>query len=366
MLPAASAAGSKPLWPGAKYNTADRDQATRRGLAFIYQIASDPKNFDDWGHDLLWCFYTIAATAKNPELREAARKIGHERALEWRRIHRTVSPKANVDDFSDLVYGSDAAGRLGAPDPEFTRQLRQAAARYSVIDFFLFDPRLEPPPSNIPKQCKTCRRSNPRGATVCGHCGAPLEMWNRYDLWTDALITTYSGKISGIPLGAHYRDVIRWLPAMRPYPTRASAGTDAFYSVAYSITHVVYTLNDYNKYLLSPAWLPDEFAYLKTNLEQTVKLEDPETLGEFLDTLRDFGMSERDPLIRTGLEYVLAKQNPDGSWGDPADTDVYDRYHATWTAIDGLREYHRHGRLNFSGLARFVNTHTGQVSATRR
>ena len=120
-------------------------------------------------------------------------------------------------------------------------------------------------------------------------------MRDRYDLWTDALITTYTSEISGIPLGARYRDVIRWLPAMRPYPGRGAIDIDAFYSVAYSITHVIYTLNDYNKYLLSPNWLPDEFSYLKTNLEQAVKLQDPETLGEFLDTLRDFGITERDP-----------------------------------------------------------------------
>jgi hypothetical protein len=176
-------------------------------------------------------------------------------------------------------------------------------------------------------------------------------MRNRYDVWTDALITTYSGEIYGVTLGARYRDVIRWIPEMRPYPTRASISTNAFYNVTYAITHVIYTLNNYNRYLLSPEWLPQEFQYLKTNLEETVKLQDPETLGEFLDTLRVFGMTERDALIRTGVEYVLSKQNADGSWGDLKDPDVYNRYHSTWTAIDGLREYGWHGkRLSFPGL----------------
>ena len=367
LLAAACFAGTKPLWQGARYTTADRDAADERGLAFIYRIASDPKTFADWGHDLLWCFYTISATAKNARLRERAHTMGHERAIEWRRINATVPRAAGVDEFSDLVYGSDAADRLGVRDPAFTGQLQRAATRFTVLDFLLFDPRREPPPSDIPRQCGTCKRSNPRGATVCGHCGVRLEMRNRYDLWTDALITTYTGEISGITLGARYRDVIRWLPAMRPYPARAAIDDDSFYSVAYSITHVVYTLNDYNRYLLSPGWLPDEFTYLKTNLEQTVKLEDPETLGEFLDTLRDFGMTERDPLIRTGVDYVLSKQNPDGSWGDPTDTDVYNRYHATWTAIDGLRQYHRRGRrLGFPALMGLVVAPQHRTSAAHR
>jgi hypothetical protein len=355
LIPAILQAQSAPLWSGARYTTGDREEALERGMNFLYHTASDPKIFADWGHDLLWCFYTISATAKNPKLREMARKMGHERALEWRRIHPVVPTNINVDRLSDLVSGSDAADRLGARDPGYKQQLRSAVHGYSVNDFLLFDPGREPPPSDIPDQCAKCQRWNARGATVCRYCGAPLTMRNRYDVWTDALITTYTGEIYGITLGAPYRDVIRWISVMRPYPSRASVSTDTFYNVTYAITHVIYTLNDYNRYLLSPEWLPQEFLYLKTNLEETVKLQDPETLGEFLDTLRDFGMTERDPLIRAGVEYVLSKQNSDGSWGDLTDPDVYSRYHSTWTAIDGLREYGWHGkRLSFPGVERLV------------
>jgi hypothetical protein len=351
LIPALLHAQAVPLWLGARYTTADRDRALERGLDFIYRTASDPKVFADWGHDLLWCLYTISDTAKDPKLRETARKMGHERALEWRRIHTVVPTKTDADELSNLVFGSQAADRLGASDPVFKQQMRTAVRGISVTDFLLFDPAREPPPSDIPDQCGKCKRWNDRGVTVCRYCGAPLVMRNRYDVWTDALITSYSGEIYGIKLGAPYRDVIRWIPNMRPYPTRASIGTNAFYNVTYAITHVIYTLNDYNRYLLSPEWLPQEFQYLKTNLEESVRLKDPETVGEFLDTLRDFGMTEQDALIRTGVEYVLSKQNADGSWGDLTDPDIYNRYHSTWTAIDGLREYGWHGkRLSFPEL----------------
>jgi hypothetical protein len=62
-------------------------------------------------------------------------------------------------------------------------------------------------------------------------------------------------------------------------------------------------------------------------------------MGEYLDSLRAFGLTSQDPLIRTGFEYLLSSQNPDGSWGDPQNRNVYGRYHPTWTAIDGLRDY---------------------------
>jgi len=34
------------------------------------------------------------------------------------------------------------------------------------------------------------------------------------------LIDTYTGDRTGITLGAHYVDVLHWLPSLRPYPER--------------------------------------------------------------------------------------------------------------------------------------------------
>jgi len=90
---------------------------------------------------------------------------------------------------------------------------------------------------------------------------------------------------------------------------------------------------------LRPEWLPDEYAFLKNNLRQAIKDGDPETMGEFLDTLKAFGMTERDPLIQEGMAFVLARQHADGSWGERDGKDPYTPYHSTWTAINGLMEY---------------------------
>jgi len=100
--------------------------------------------------------------------------------------------------------------------------------------------------------------------------------------------------------------------------------------------------------------LPQEFDHLRLNLMQAMEFKNGEILGEFLDTLRAFGKDERDPSIRAAVEYLLARQNDDGSWGDMKD-DIYDRYHTTWTAVDGLREYaYRGERLLFLGLRKLI------------
>src|SRR5262249_22738428 len=121
---------SIPLWPGARYTRQDRDRAIRRGLDFIYrQIATQPRDFDDWGHDLLSAFYNIAATSSDPDLSRRARSMGFERALEWRRLHPAIPEHAGAEEISDLVFGLDAAERLGVPHPALRRELTEAAAR---------------------------------------------------------------------------------------------------------------------------------------------------------------------------------------------------------------------------------------------
>jgi hypothetical protein len=344
VLSARPGRGGTPLWPGARHTREERDSAVQRGLVFIYNsVARNPASFADWGHDLLSAFYNIAQTSGDPELRRLARGMGHERALEWRRLHPAVPKDADSEEVANLVFGLDAAERLGVSHPQLRAALRQAAARFSIVDYLWFDPDEEPPPADIPEQCSKCQRQNPRGATVCARCGARLAMREPYDLWQDALIMTYTGDRAGITLGGHYADVLQWLPAMRPYPGK-SAGWHRYYAGVYGATHLVYTYNDYSQFRLSQECFAPEFGHLRNNLEEAVAENDPETMGEYLDTLRAFGLGFDDRLIRAGFDFLLAAQNPDGSWGDRKDPDPYGRYHPTWTAVDGLRDY-RWGRV---------------------
>ena len=323
------------LWPGSRFSRQDRDQAVRRGMKFLYEsIARNPRHFADWGHDLLSAFYNIAETSSDPALSDMAWRMGRERAREWRRMHPVVPAGAGVNEVMMLVFGHDAAGRLGVPDPQMQAALTQAAARYTSYDFLWFDPLREPPPSDVPAGCR-CGRQNDRGMTVCTRCGAKLTMQNRYDVFQDALIATYTGDRAGIQLGAHYPDVLRWLPEFRPYPPPTRDNSAGIYT----ITHVIYTYNDYSQNLVSRDCFPEEFDTLRRYLRQAETDRDAEIMGEYLDTLRAFGLTTKDHLIQAGFEYLLGAQNPDGSWGDPKDPNVYGRYHPTWTAIDGLRDY---------------------------
>lgn len=155
----------------------------------------------------------------------------------------------------------------------------------------------------------------------------------------DALIATYFGEQFGTAAEGHYADVLRWLPQMRPWPPHRH-GDWTYYDGIYALTHVIYTFNHYNLSRVSPACFPEEFKYLKTNLPAAIADHDPETLGEYVDSLRAFGLDFSEASIREAAEYLLSSQNPDGSWGDPNDTDLYNRYHTTWTSQGALQEFH--------------------------
>jgi hypothetical protein len=331
---------SAPLWLGTRYTRAGRDRAIERGLNFMYRsIAKNPAHFQEWGSDLLFAFYKISETSQSPQVRRLAFTMGHERAQQWRRIHPAVPKDADAYDVTDLASGNDAAERLGVPGPQFRAQLRAAAPRLSVYDYYLFDPAKEPPPSDVPEECSKCGLQNERGQTICKRCGTKLTMRNRYALYQDALIGTYTGDHTGITLGVPYALVLQWLPVMRPYPPRLAGNDSDYYGGVYSATHLIYTYNDYSRFKLSRQCFAEEFAHLTANLRQAITEHDPETMGEYLDSLRSFGLTLQDPLVRNGFEYLLSAQNADGSWGDIKDPDPYGRYHPTWTAIDGLRDY---------------------------
>ena len=327
------------LWPGTRFTDRDRAHALYRGLKFIYRTARDPDNFSEYGSDYLWCFYTLSATVQDENLRRMARRMGVERAHQWRREHRTLPPDANASIVSDFAFGSDAADHLNVRDDQLKQQIRRAAAHFSARDYLDFDPLTEPPPTDVPDECEYDGASNPRGSKICALCKRPLAMKTRYDVWYDALITTYTGDRYGVKLGAHYTNVLKWLPTLRPYRGSENGANPEFYDTVYAITHIVYTLNDYSVYRLSPRWLPQEYEFLRSNLKEAVRGGDSDMLGEFMDTLKSLGATRDDPRIRMGMEYLLSHQNRDGSWGNVDEEDIYDRYHPTWSGITGLSEY---------------------------
>jgi hypothetical protein len=323
-------------------------RAVRRGAEFLLRFARKPRHLAEWGSDFLNCFYVVSDTAADAGLRRWARAEGAELARRWRALNHSVAEDADAETVYDLAYGSHHAELLGVRDRALKARLREAAGRFSAADFLWFDPAGEPPPGDLPEQCR-CGLWNQRGRKTCAGCRRRLTTSSRLLIWYVALIRTYMVARAGVSLGATYADVLRWLPTLRPYPAERSDAD--FRDAAYCVTHVVYTLNDYNAYRLRPAWLPQEFAFLKSHLRGAVEDEDAEMVGEFLECLKCFGLGAGSPAVRAGTDFLLDTQNADGSWGDTDTDSVYANYHTTLAAAGGLTEVRwRATRLAFPEL----------------
>jgi hypothetical protein len=314
------------------------ETSIERGLDFIYRIARTPSGFDSYGSLLVCCFALVGATSRNPTLRQLARSRAQKLAQRWSRAHPRVPTDAGPDLIPRFVLVSYALSRLGLSDVALKAQIRTAAQRFSAQELLGFNPVSEPPANDLPYLCE-CGLENSRGRTFCKQCRRRLEIQSRYRVWMRALASTYVAERCGILFEARYLDVLKWLPAMRPYPDGASEDVEYLRDAIYAATHIVYTLNDYGTYRLRPGWLPREFAFLKANVASACERKDPEVLGELLDSLKAFGLPMNHPLIIRGTKYLLTSQNEDGSWGDPEEENIRTRCHTTWTAIDGLRSY---------------------------
>jgi hypothetical protein len=281
-------------------------------MRFIYRNSLEGDNFEYWGGDYVWCFHSIASTSADAEVRAAAREMGSHLARKWHEAETSLPRIADAGEAAYYISMIDATGRLGVENAALRDHVRQESRRFNACEYLGFDP-----------------------------ASAPQDAGgqSRYDIWCDALVLTYTGDGCGIPVGASYADVLRWLPAMRPYRGPEGGANPEFRDIVLAITHLVYTLNDYNRYRLPPELLPPEVEFLQENLKEPLAANDAELLGEFVDCLRAFGLPESDSRVSAGVEYLLASQNPDGSWGDVHEPDVHVRYHTAWTAVDALRDY---------------------------
>lgn len=323
-----------------------RETAIERGLDFIYRFSNKRKHFADYGSFLICCFALVGATSREPRLRRLGRARAKDLLQQWSRLHPFLPADASSDLVLDFVLVRYAECRIGLRHSVSAKALTAVARGFSASDLLGFEPTKESPPDDLPYRCD-CTFQNPRGRRACKQCKRRLRIRSRYRVWMEALANTYVAERSGLFFGAHYVDVLKWLPTMRPYPIfKKNQEADQLWAdVIYAVTHVVYTLNDYGAFELSPRSLRSEFAFLKANVEVACAGHEPELLGEVLDSLKAFGLRDTHPLMVRGTNFLLASQNEDGSWGDRNEENIRTRCHTTWTAIDGLRSYTRRDRL---------------------
>lgn len=307
-----------------------RRRAIDKGMRFISAAAADAELLAQLGTGLLYSLRSMARTSADEDLRRWARQLGRHAFAVWERTTLEAADSGDPDWINEAVRGYGAGAGLGLRRDAMRELLREAASAFPSKAFIGFDAALGPPAK---------------------------DREGSYLTWCVGLTSAWCGERFGVPLGARYGDVLRWLPRMRPYDIAWRQGGKRFHDVAYAVTHVVYTLNDYGHCKLDPRWLPDEYIFLRAALPEAITLADADLAGELLDTLRAFGVPDDDTLVRSGYQFLVDSQNADGSWGQWNADSFYIGFHAAWAAIDGLRAYRWTGpKLAFPELLPMVKS----------
>jgi hypothetical protein len=304
-----------------------------RGLRRLHAIAQSPGIFAEYGGHLLLAFSQIATTSRGSLVRRVALALGRERARAWQAGWSETRCRLDADTVLNEVIASYAAERMGLPHEAIRNDLRVLIAGFTVPALLYFDPREEPPPCDIPAECKE-GHINRRGATRCASCRDGLATKSRYEIWHYALTNAYFCEQQEMPLSVRYAHVLQHLPALRPYP---QPGSDHYYDSIYAVTHLVYTLNGYGASRLSRGGLAEELRFLESSMSWVLEQGGVDTVAEVVESLVALGVPDEDPRIEYARERLLQQQSEDGGWGDEADN--YRCFHNVWAALDGLREF---------------------------
>lgn len=175
-----------------------------------------------------------------------------------------------------------------------------------------------------------------------------------YGCLTDAIVWAYLFDELGMPVecvnGGHrvsvtFSDLAALLPSVRCYQTIDQLGHNLYKLQCYFITHFLYVISDWGQHGLKRELFHEEFHFIVSNFEAVFRLADPELVGEFLQCLHHFGVTQESdpelwPLLLDGIAFLIdveLKNGAKGLWVQKG-LSVYDRYHSSYCAAVGLVE----------------------------
>lgn len=136
-------------------------------------------------------------------------------------------------------------------------------------------------------------------------------------------------------------DVLKFMPAIRPYRSLESLGLANYKCQCYFLTHLVFILSGWGAVTLPDVarLFVEEYIFLITNLPVVMDLKDAELVGEFLCSLKILGVPDGDPQLARAHRYLLATEkataSATGNWV-PSGADFHKRYHTAYCGLIGL------------------------------
>ena len=274
------------------------------GMDYMIHSAEKEENFEEYASDYLF-FFADVARLDDPWIREEAQRVGRRLGNRYLEKYFSLESADEVVDAASALY---ALNQLGMDVDLPMLLLRDAARLFDEKDYLGFDPARGEAPD--------------------------------LDQFIDLVIGFHFTDRVGLDraMGISYAQVLHYLPAVE-YRDDGAGDFNRYIDQNNLVTHLFYTLSGYASWNIDGALLPREMAYIRRHMDRALAWADPETLAEYIDSLKLSGYDEQDPDIAHGVDLLLAIQHEDGRWESLEPEDEYDRYHATWCVMDALRNY---------------------------
>ncbi len=320
-----SCAEGPPEPPGADGVESQCDRAVLRGMTWLEDFLDREANREDLGMDPVFIFLELAVSSRHAGVRTQALATARR-------------------------YAKPAAEAILAAEEPLDR-----ADTVELIEFLAEADVLGLDVKALLKKAKTALASHPTFEALYGVAFEDLVLVSTQELF-DTVMSIYSVAKARAVHGDAFKvepglpevlDLLADLPLVSAKDD-PSVDRAIFRENAYLVTHVAYLLSDYNRIRVRWSDAPWLFEYLRENFDAVLKARDLELVAEFVDVFLSLGLTESDDEdVRAGTKFLLAAQNPDGSWGAWNEReDPYEAIHFTWCAVCGLR-----GRVFLTGTA---------------
>jgi hypothetical protein len=333
---------AKPLFPGSKFTTQQRDEAVLRALDYLEKASQQGTRLQQTGHEFVVGLYMLSFRFNNPVIHKRVVALANQAVKQWQTAFSAPSRQLPTNpetllQWSQMLVMQQTFNKNITYSMQLKNALQEKMSKMNMKAFFLS--------KNVKKELE------------------PDTIWTKYGAYcTDLIFSFFAWKAGLEPtVGINFSTVfLHGFASLREkYDSLSFSDANLglymadfkayqpLHDLVYVVTHYFLTLTGYTgQRLPNAASFAPEKEFLLRNLPYVVEyMQDPDMTGEMVDSLFMLGVGYENPIIRRAVESILKRQAKSGQWeshvhptlADEAKTEI-EWFHDTVASLLALRD----------------------------